>query len=175
MMKSRNGIRSGSGKIVRACCRLTPHPGPLPVEGRGGAASDFVLGDAQSRARFVLVVPAEMTGRKQARRNASRSRHPSIATPSPLNEERAGVRGEAVRCASPSRILNQIRAVGQASSLSRRPMGVGSPTMLGPFISSTKHLGSSRSLGDRLEACPTWMSAVTCRSLASDPSPFPTL
>ena len=107
MIKSRIKMMSGNGseKIFRTGYRLTPHPGPLPIEGRGGATSGVFLGDTQRRARFVLVVRADLAERNPTRREAAVSRFPSLATPSPLNGERAGVRGEKVRCAFPSWVL----------------------------------------------------------------------
>ena len=70
---------------------LTPHPGPLPFEGRGGATDAPVGWKVASRVRVSM---------EERRQNAALPFEPpsrSAATPSPLNGERAGVRGEAVR------------------------------------------------------------------------------
>jgi len=74
---------------------LTPHPGPLPVEGRGGAARPR----RSPAARFRGVAsgwPCAALNRPRRATAAGSSKVPRgcVATPSPLNGERAGVRGE---------------------------------------------------------------------------------
>jgi hypothetical protein len=96
--------------VVRFLHILTPHPGPLPVEGRGGAASGFGCLPASRRPRSHWVCRhSEYKGR--GRWDAARVfklRQVSAAIPSPLNGLRAQprretssslarVRGEAVR------------------------------------------------------------------------------
>ena len=81
---------------------MWPHPltpALSLLRGEGGATSGLRFDDTLRRERGGSVVRAELAGRKQTRRHAPNSRYASNATPSPLNGERAGVRGKAVRCA----------------------------------------------------------------------------
>src|SRR5438093_8175358 len=70
--------------------RLTPHLGPLPIEGRGGAAGVKGLTSAIAASRAVNSTREFYRARPgiDALQSACR------ATPSPLNGESAGVRGE---------------------------------------------------------------------------------
>ena len=72
---------------------LTPHPSPLPVEGRGS-------GDARALARVNAVPRAvAFSGRPRdvIRGGRFHTDFDVRRAPSPLKGERAGVRGEAVR------------------------------------------------------------------------------
>ncbi|MCI0537652.1 MAG: hypothetical protein L0Z50_20750, partial [Verrucomicrobiales bacterium] len=79
----------------------TPHPGPLPVEGRG----------EPDHARHVSAIgrpipcPALASATARARRSSLDLDDASVATPSPLNGERAGVRGESNNPSDSPRIL----------------------------------------------------------------------
>ena len=74
---------------------LTPHPSPLPVEGRGGAMEVSRTSDTPHRVRSAQVrEPGEPTDATTRYRPTIRARG---ATPSPLNGERAGVRGETIK------------------------------------------------------------------------------
>ena len=91
--------------------RLTPHPGPLPVEGRGGAADVEVLTDA-----FTASCPVVSAGVIcRTRHGTGPFQSACIAAPSPLNGERAVVRGENAQGSAdfqlrPARILHELRA-----------------------------------------------------------------
>ena len=69
--------------------RHTPHPGPLPVEGRG--EPDDARRSSAIRRRIHCPAPANATA--GARRTSLELDDASTAAPSPLNGERAGVRG----------------------------------------------------------------------------------
>ncbi len=75
--------------------RLTPHPSPLPVEGRGGAKDARCV--AWRRPRGVRAADdSDCSPVRTARTRPWTYYHPSapVASPSPLNGERARVRGE---------------------------------------------------------------------------------
>jgi len=74
---------------------LTPHPGPLPVEGRGSRDASSEMG--QRRAAFVTILPRSAW--RSERGGYIRHDIDVRRAPSPLKGERAGVRGEAVRFA----------------------------------------------------------------------------
>ncbi len=73
--------------------RLTPHPYPLPAEGRGerGAVRRYL------DIRRHIHSPATTDAMAGVRRTSFELEDASAATPSPLNGERAGVRGEKIR------------------------------------------------------------------------------
>ena len=97
MMRDGGSAKSGDFKTYSfgyATNGLTPHPGPLPVEGRGGAPISFLR-----VSQFAAFVALELVGpirsvAKQTRWKSSEFQQAPNATPSPLNGERAGVRGE---------------------------------------------------------------------------------
>ena len=60
--------------------------------------------------------------------------------------------------------LNRDDAVGQASSLSHRPMGRGFGPVVQPLDLPHQTVGDRWSFGDRLEACPTWVNAGSRRA-----------
>src|SRR6188474_3011599 len=78
--------------------RLTPHPGPLPFEGRGSARGRCDDDDYRRARRCSISIgtrPKEH-GYRRAQRTCGYN-EATNATPSPLKGERAGVRGEAVQ------------------------------------------------------------------------------
>ena len=77
---------------------LTPHPGPLPVEGRGSRDASSEMG--QRRAAFVTILPRSAW--RSERGGYIRHDIDVRRAPSPLKGERAGVRGEAVRLTGPA-------------------------------------------------------------------------
>ncbi len=87
------------------CYKLTPLPGPLPVEGRGSRKGRASRYDSMSprwlpSGLFRLYNQNATSAAQGVAWNTAACR-----APSPLNGERAGVRGEKVRCASPSWVL----------------------------------------------------------------------
>src|SRR4051812_372259 len=82
---------------------LTPHPGPLPVEGRGRAPR------SGAPLRHPCRVPTSLEKSSGSLPNATlEPASTGGGSPSPLNGERAGVRGEngPLRCIHPT-ILRQ--------------------------------------------------------------------
>src|SRR6188474_866565 len=78
--------------------RLTPHPGPLPFEGRGSARGRFDDNEYRRARRCSISIGTRSKEHvyRRAQRTADYS-EAANATPSPLKGERAGVRGEAVQ------------------------------------------------------------------------------
>jgi hypothetical protein len=97
--------------------RHTPHPGPLPVEGRG-EPDDAPRSSAISRP---IHGPTPANASAGARRASLALGDASAAAPSPLNGERAGVRGEnnrsraKCRCGARS-VRSQSREYSQISN-----------------------------------------------------------
>src|SRR5205809_386710 len=87
---------------------LTPHPGPLPVEGRGRAPR------SGARSRHSRRDPTSLEKSSGSLSNAALE--PASAgggSPSPLNGERAGVRGEngPVGCTHPTILREKLVAL----------------------------------------------------------------
>ena len=61
-MTNDRGKEWGDCDVLPVWSWLTPHPGPLPIEGRGGAKYGFDPGVAFRRIRCVLVVRADPVG-----------------------------------------------------------------------------------------------------------------
>src|SRR5436309_6019930 len=100
-------------------CVLTPHPGPLPVQGRGshGGRASWCTGCGTFGHRSEQHPPNagnEVRYSRLARR-----------APSPLKGERAGVRGEAVRLACPAP-ENEMRPLRMRRPIRTRPLNASS-------------------------------------------------
>ena len=107
MARTLGVIYPGAIRHVQKIETLEPLSKPAACSGSGMASpltpALSPLSNTLRRVRSVQDVRAAKPGKQRTRRRAATSRCAPIATPSPLNGERAGVRGEMVRCVACSR------------------------------------------------------------------------
>ena len=106
----RSAMRLRTQDFLHVGNYLTPHPGPLPVEGRGGATNGFGSNVALHRVRCVPVVQTDPSEAKRTRRRATRFRRVPTRLPLPQERERGGRFSNFVKAAPRSMPFQQQEA-----------------------------------------------------------------